>query len=225
MIDSFGKFGRRGNYDSVIEDAIGMFDTGSTMMGGAIEMATWQKHAKSHGPVFQSIVNEQKMASDNTRKAMSDAAENLVNRQTIDALSDAVGNNISRMVMNSSGSLGKNMAMGVLGLASGLLIAGYAGGNPLNDANAETITKETQKNPPLDFGSTPPPEMTPNNTGGYIININGNTKKGNRQLKKALKQVANSSVGGGVSVNMNIKTSKSGGYSDNDIENVLNDYF
>ena len=225
MIDSFGKFGRRGNYDSVIEDAIGMFDTGSTMMGGAIEMATWQKHAKSHGPVFQSIVNEQKMASSTTKKAMNDAAENLVNRQTIDALSDAVGNNISRIVMNSSGSLGKNMAMGVLGLASGLLIAGYAGGNPLNDANAETITKETQKNPPLDFGSTPPPEMTPNNTGGYIININGSTKKGNRQLKKALKQVANSSVGGGVSVNMNIKTSKSGGYSDNDIENVLNDYF
>ena len=226
MIDTFGKFGRRGDYDSIIEDAIGKFDTGSTMMGGAIEMATWQKTSKSvHANVFQSISNEQKIAGNTTRQAMNDAAENLVNRQTIDALGEAVGNNISRMLTNNSGSLGKNMALGVLGLASGLLISGYAGGNPLNDANAETITQETKKNPPLDFGSTPPPEMVPNNTGGYIININGNTKKGNRQLKKALKQVANSSVGGGVNVNMNIKTSQAGGYSDRDIENVLNDYF
>lgn len=226
MIDSFGKFGRSGNYDSVLEDAIGMFDTDSTMMGKAIEMATWQKTSKSHNTHFQRAVeNEQKIAQDNIKRAMGDAADNLTSRQTVEALSEVVGNNISKMVMNSSGSLGKNMAMGVLGLASGLLIAGYASGNPLNDANAETITQETQKNPPLNFGSTPPPEMTPNNTGGYIININGDTKKGNRQLKKALKQVANSSVGGGVNVNMNIKTSRSGGYNDKDIENVLNDYF
>lgn len=226
MIDSFGKFGRRGDYSDIIESAVGMFDTSSTMMGGAIEMATWQKTARSqHANVFQSIANEQKMAGSTTKKAMNDAAENLVNRQTVDALSEAVGNNISRMVMNNSGSIGKSLGLGVVGLAAGLLVAGYASGNPLNDANAETITQETQKNPPLDFGSTPPPEMVPNNTGGYIININGNTKKGNRQLKHALKQVANNSVGGGVNVNMNIKTSKSGGYSDRDIENVLNDYF
>jgi hypothetical protein len=69
------------------------------------------------------------------------------------------------------------------------------------------------------------PQFAPNNTGGYIINIKGDTRKGNRQLKRALKQAANSSVGGGVNINMSLKTSKEGGYSDKDIENILSNYF
>jgi hypothetical protein len=67
--------------------------------------------------------------------------------------------------------------------------------------------------------------MTPNNTGGYIINIKGDTRKGNRQLKRALKQAASASVGGGVNINMNLKTSEEGGYTNKDIENILSNYF
>ena len=46
-----------------------------------------------------------------------------------------------------------------------------------------------------------------------------------RQLKKALKQAANSSVGGAVNINMSLKTSQEAGYSNKDIENILSDYF
>ena len=64
-------------------------------------------------------------------------------------------------------------------------------------------------------------QMASNNTGGYIINIKGDTSKGNRQLKRAMKQAANNSVGGGVNINMNLRTSQGGGYSDRDIEQIL----
>ena len=66
--------------------------------------------------------------------------------------------------------------------------------------------------------------FAPNNTGGYIINVKGDTRKGNRQLKKALKQATRNSMGPGIQ--MNIKTSqKQGPYSDNDIENILSNFF
>jgi hypothetical protein len=120
-------------------------------------------------------------------------------------------------------SLGTSLAMGVVGLASGLIAAGYASGNPLNDANPETVAQEQTK-PSLGFGPDAP-QMAPNNTGGYIINIKGDTSKGNRQLKRAMKQAANNSVGGGVNINMNLRTSQGGGYSDRDIEQILSNYF
>ena len=125
--------------------------------------------------------------------------------------------------MNGSG-MGTLVFSAALGLGAGLLASGYASGNPLNDANPETVTKESTPKG-MNFGSTPPPEMVPNNTGGYIINIKGDTSKGNRQLKKALKQAAGASVGGAVNINMSLKTSQPGGYSDKDIENILNNYF
>jgi hypothetical protein len=120
-------------------------------------------------------------------------------------------------------STGKALALGVLGLAGGLIAAGYASGNPLNDANPEQVVQQ-QTNNKMSFGPDTP-QFAPNNTGGYIINIKGDTRKGNRQLKRALKQAANSSVGGGVNINMSLKTSKEGGYSDKDIENILSNYF
>jgi hypothetical protein len=135
-----------------------------------------------------------------------------------------IAKRMSNKAMNSSAGIGATLAMTTFGLAAGLIASGYASGNPLNDANPETVAQEqTQRPPKLSFG--PNAEMVPNNTGGYIINIKGDTSKGNRQLKKALKQAANSSVGGAVNINMSLRTSQAGGYTDKDIENILNDYF
>ncbi len=130
----------------------------------------------------------------------------------------------NRATANLGGSgAGRGLAMGVLGLAVGLIASGYASGNPLNDANPEQVAQEQTK-PRMSFGPEGQ-QFAPNNTGGYIINIKGDTSKGNRQLKKALKQAANASVGGGVNINMSLKTSREGGYSNSDIENILSNYF
>ena len=128
------------------------------------------------------------------------------------------------MRLSSGSGLKKGLAMGVVGLAAGLIASGYASGNPLNDANPETVTQEGGRPAPMMFGPDGQ-KMIPNNTSGYIINIKGDTKKGNRQLKKALKQ-ATARTTGSTGITMNVKTSQtSGAYSDKDIENILNNYF
>ena len=167
-----------------------------------------------------------------TRKATEDAKEVMDevmtnafrNAREKNNLMNNIARNLSNKVMNSGAGVGTALTMTTVGLALGLMASGYASGNPLNDAQPETVAKEqTQRPPKLSFG--PNAEMVPNNTGGYIINIKGDTSKGNRQLKKALKQAANNSVGGAVNINMSLRTSQSGGYSDKDIESILNDYF
>ena len=169
-------------------------------------------------PITKKITSDANQVKDEIiTKAFKEAREknNLMNN---------IAKRMSNKAMNSSAGIGTTLAMTAVGLAAGLIASGYASGNPLNDANPETVAQEqTQRPPKLSFG--PNAEMVPNNTGGYIINIKGDTSKGNRQLKKALKQVANSSVGGAVNINMSLRTSQAGGYSDKDIENILSDYF
>lgn len=149
--------------------------------------------------------------------------------ETVTKVIKSSGNKITKAVdsLTSSSSIKSGLAMGVVGLAAGLIAAGYASGNPLNDPDPATIDQKGYE------GVKAAPEMTfssgqgfaPNNTGGYIINIKGDTRKGNRQLKKALRQATKNAIGP-TGVTMNIRTSKtSGAYSDRDIENILNNYF
>ena len=57
------------------------------------------------------------------------------------------------------------------------------------------------------------------------INIKADTNKGARHLKRTLKDVAKaSSNNGNVTINMNYKTTSGGGYSNNDIENIINNF-
>ena len=163
--------------------------------------------------------------TDDAREVMDEAMNNAFRAaREKNNLMTNIAKRMSNKVMNSSGGVGTALLTTTVGLAAGLIASGYASGNPLNDANPETVAKEqTQRPPKLSFG--PNAEMVPNNTGGYIINIKGDTNKGNRQLKKALKQVTASSMGGAVNINMRLRTSQAGGYSDKDIENILNDYF
>ena len=67
--------------------------------------------------------------------------------------------------------------------------------------------------------------MTGNSQQGYIINIKADTKKGRKHIQQVMKQAAQASVGGAVSVNMNIRNSENRGITDTDIENFLEKYF
>ena len=161
----------------------------------------------------------------NTTRIMNEF-KTQINENKIAELGENIGNKLSKTVVHSGG-LKSGLAMGVVGLAAGLIASGYASGNPLNDPDPAVFDQKgydgVKAAPEMMFSSGQ--GFAPNNTGGYIINIKGDTRKGNRQLKKALKQATRNSVGS-AGVQMNIKTSNSGGmYSDRDIENILNNYF
>ena len=135
-------------------------------------------------------------------------------------------NMLSEALTSGGGiKLGNSLSMAALGLAGGLMAAGYASGNPLNDKQASQVVQEGQQ--PVQTISTPHP---PHKQGGYgtgntqqvyIINIKADTKKGRKHMQRIMKQAAEASVGGAVSVNMNIRDVSDRGITDADIENFL----
>lgn len=217
-------FGRKGTSSEAIKITNGRVKTG-TNLGDVIYQTTGRKLENYKLPKTINADNAQeaakKMIQTNTLPDINPNEKRIV--EGIESIS----NKISKTIMSSSGGMKKSLGLGVVGLAAGLIAAGYASGNPLDDPDPATIDQKGYE------GVKAAPEMmfssgqgfAPNNTGGYIINIKGDTRKGNRQLKKALKQATRNAVGP-TGVTMNIRTSQSQGtYSDQDIENILNNYF
>ena len=212
--------GRRNANPDAMFHASGRVDT-STNAGEAVAMVTGR--TPSMGEIPDTILRSS--AKENAKNIANTFEMPDVNTHTATEALETASNTISRGIINGKG-FKSGLAMGVVGLAAGLIASGYASGNPLNDPDPATIAQKgyegVQAAPEMMFSSSQ--GFAPNNTGGYIINIKGDTRKGNRQLKKALKQATRNSMGGGIQ--MSIKTSqKQGPYSDNDIENILNNFF
>ena len=66
--------------------------------------------------------------------------------------------------------------------------------------------------------------VTGNTQQGYIINLKADTRKGRKYMEKIMAKAAETSVGGAVSVNMNIRNISSKGITDKDIEKYINQH-
>ena len=212
--------GRRNANPDAMFHASGRVDMSSNA-GEAVFITTGR--APSSAEIPDTILRSS--AKENAKNIADNFEMPDVNTSTTTEALETASNTISRGLINGRG-FKSGLAMGVVGLAAGLIASGYASGNPLNDPDPATIDQKGYEGvkaaPAMMFSSGQ--GFAPNNTGGYIINIKGDTPKGNRQLKKALKQATRNSMGSGIQ--MNIKTSQQRGpYSDNDIENILNNFF
>ena len=124
-----------------------------------------------------------------------------------------------------SPNMSKSLGVASIGIAAALLVTGYAGAH---NASRPTPPIDDTQPPPQsvpDFFNQQPSEVRP--TGdqqGYIINIKADTKKGERHLKRAMKEAARVSQTGNVNINMNYRTTSSGGFSNKDIEDLINNY-
>lgn len=177
---------------------------------------------------FAHRYNEHQAAKKRIVKAQEDSSPFYINTQTTKSVSSALSNIVDSLE-SSSFKVGGSLAMGALGLAGGLMAAGYASGNPLNDKQASQVAQEgqqpTQTMSIPDFMDKQSGFVTGNSQQGYIINIKADTKKGRKHMQRIMKQAAEASVGGAVSVNMNIRNSEERGITDADIENFLERYF
>ena len=221
-VDIYSSVGRANPHADAMVKAAGKVPTGTSNAADAIFETTGKntKHAKiPKGVIDDSAAKNAQHAIENFNPPPASAK---IGSELVESASNTVANAIS------GGGFRMGLGTAALGLAAGLLVAGYASGNPLNDPDPATVTPQKGYE-----GVSAAPEMmfssgqgfAPNNTGGYIINIKGDTKKGNRQLRKALKQATRNGVGP-AGINMNVKTSKgSGTYDDRDMENFLNNYF
>ena len=177
---------------------------------------------------FASRYEESKAMIEKVAQRQVDAKPFYVNTQTTKQVSSTISNMVDNLG-SSSFKVGGSLAMGALGLAGGLMAAGYASGNPLNDKQASQVAQEgqqpTQTMSIPDFMDKQGGFVTGNSQQGYIINIKADTKKGRKHMQRIMKQAAEASVGGAVSVNMNIRNSEERGITDADIENFLERYF
>lgn len=181
----------------------GMMDYGDdAFLRAAIEAKEQAKLAKQ-----QAAIAKESLGS---RKAVQEAVESYAT---------------SNVAKSGPGGLG----MMALGVAAGLMVGGYAAGNPLNDKSAQQVSEEqTQPQQTMsipDFMEKESGYVTGNSQQGYIINIRADTKKGRKHMQKVMSKAAEATVGGAVSVNMNIKNVSQRGITDSDIENYINRFF
>ena len=162
------------------------------------------------------------------KKAIRNNADNAsANAQEIKTVTKAAAK-VSEFATEVShvGGLGKV----AVGLAAGLLVGGYASGNPLNDKSAQQHNEDMQQQPTQtmsipQFMEQEGGYITGNSQQGYIINLTADTKKGRKYMERMMKQAAQATVGGAVNINMNIKNKQdNNGISDKDIENFINKY-
>jgi hypothetical protein len=153
-------------------------------------------------------------------KEMEAAAE-AAEEATANVVQKAV-QTISKGRMNIG--LGGALGIAAIGVGTGLLVAGYAGGGhsrptkPVDDVSQQRPLPATQ-DPNFDDGGAPGMQQQ-----GYVINIKADTDKGAKHLKRSLKDLKKVSQGGNVNINMNYRTTKGGGYSNKDIENIINNF-
>jgi hypothetical protein len=217
------ELGRKNARAGSISKVAGRLNSDSTILGRTVGNVSGMHTTE----IPEKIVHESMEAASKKIASEFEPPEINIPEKKIAEAIESGSNKIAKSIMNSSGGLKKSLGLGVMSLAAGLLVSGYASGNPLNDPDPATIDQKNYE------GVKAAPEMmfssgqgfASNNTGGYIINIKGDTRKGNRQLKKALQQATRNAIGPG-SINMSVKLNQSSGaYSDQDIENILNNYF
>lgn len=225
---SLEAIGRNSNHDNNIADAaaaaafdkFGEFTSFKASTLGALDRgneasakAVLKEHADKAIAASQKAVNQM-----NYEESLANAAKETAKV----AVSETASNlkHIPKVNMSSGSGIG----MAVLGTAAGLLISGYASGNPLRDKQASQVAEEQSQ--PKQTMSVPQfmeqgGMVTGNSQGGYVINLQADTKKGRKYMQKMMAQAAEASVGGAVSVNMNLRDVSQNGITDRDIENFI----
>lgn len=205
--------------------------------GGSVERLVNVEGAsgESHTALIQSLLSGQDVSykeHDFEKQGTRVMADRLKNINNFKNITKAGSETLEHILEGGKDSLLSSPAsiigFSAIGLAIGVAAAGYAGG-PLKKSKA--VQDEQQQRQQANDRMTVPEFfdnqggfVTGNSQQGYIININANTKKGERHMKRAMKEAVSASVGGAVSINMNFKSNSSGGWSDKDIEKIINNY-
>lgn len=172
--------------------------------------------------LFEEQFNNQSKNSSLDMLDLTDVVESLQNSPDINNVEERATEKIATELLTQAPKLNVgSIGVAALGVAAGLMVAGYAGGGHQRPTKPQDDSQPVQVQPMLDDGE--------GDTGmrqqGYIINIKADTNKGARHLKKTLKDVAKaSSNNSDVTINMNYRTTSGGGYSNKDIENIINNF-
>lgn len=115
---------------------------------------------------------------------------------------------------------GKKLAMGAVGIAASIMVAGYVGGRP-RPADVHAMEEATDyQNPQGGYMLADPGIGGGNPQQGYVVNINARTDKGRDNAIQALEQAIASGSSSSINVAMNI-TDNYGNINDRQIEEAV----
>lgn len=137
-----------------------------------------------------------------------------------DFITKSAGQALQNIVESSKGSFSsKNIALGAIGIAAGIMTAGYVGGDPTSAyQNDASDFADQGGNIPSFFEINE--GMIPTHQKGYIININAKSEKDRKKVEQVISQAMSQSIPTDVNISMNIND-LSGNISDRKIEEAI----
>lgn len=143
------------------------------------------------------------------------------NRQTLkEDLKYTTGRTIQKIAEESKGGGFGILSKAALGIAGAYMLAGYAGGSPVQDATTQAnIASNDQQGYSIPMLGDPN-SLTMNGNRGYMININTNTEKGAKEVSSIIENVTNNTLPAQVNMRINIQNDQSN-INDIYIQNLL----
>lgn len=146
-------------------------------------------------------------------ETISSATEKLSTEAKIGGIIDGIGD-------FAKSAKGSNLAKGAIGIAAGIMVAGYVGGRP-RPADVHAMEEARDYQTPMEGYQLADPGMMPGGSQqGYVININARTNKGRDNAAQALQQAIASGGNANINIAMNI-TDNYGNINDRDIEKAI----
>lgn len=137
-------------------------------------------------------------------------------KETVEDTISNIGEGLSGLAKSMKG---KKLAMGAVGIAAGIMIAGFVGGRP-RPADTQAM-EEAQDYPEQQQMSLADPSMISRSPQqGYVVNINARTDKGKNNAIQALQQAIQNGTSSNINISMNIKDNY-GNINGRDIEEAI----
>ena len=146
-------------------------------------------------------------------ETISNATKNVSTEDKIGGIIDGIGD-FAKSVKGST------LAKGAIGIAAGIMVAGFVGGRP-RPADVQAMEEARDYQTPMEGPQLADPNMIMGSgQQGYIININARTDKGRDNAAQALQQAIASGGNANINIAMNI-TDNYGNINDRDIEKAI----
>lgn len=200
-----------------MDDAPTNYDQLAVSFSKMREIANAQDADMKNVHVYDKMKTD-RLASNSIGEIIDASERNASTKSVGHAILEGAGN-----VLKGVGS--SNIALGAIGIAGAVMMAGYVGGRP-RPAGTQAM-EEAQDYAPMD-GYTPlvdPGLAFQQGTGqGYVVNINARTDKGRDHAVNAIQQALNSGTSSNINVSMNINDNY-GNMNDRDLTRAIEDVF
>ena len=150
---------------------------------------------------------------ESTISNVADNVSKVSTEETIVGIIDGIGD-------FAKSAKGSKLAKGAIGIAAGIMVAGFVGGRP-RPADVHAMEEARDYQTPMEGYQLADPGMMPGgNQQGYVININARTNKGRDNAAQALQQAIASGSNANINIAMNI-TDNYGNINDRAIEKAI----